>query len=336
MLKHVAASALAAVLGLALAVPATAQPVEETSMTLPALTLGFAPTYIADEMGFWTKRGLKVAMHSITGIGSMNAVLSGSVDFTNSSGPTVIRANVRGQKVLGIGSTYDGLPFELVVRKEVLDAAGVTENSPLDKRVQAIRGKKISLTSPNTIPHGYLRYFARKGGLNPDRDFQIASMAAEAGLAGLKTGAIDGYVQGPPWTVIATHQGLAVRLDSSLRGSMPEMLPFAYNIVAAKPETCEKRPSVCQKLMDGYLEGMIYMNDKPAESLAILQKRMPGGDREVFQEAFDLTRKATPRTTKINEKGLQNAQELSIDALMIKPEEKLAKFDDIFTNKFTK
>ena len=60
MLKHVAASALAAVLGLALAVPATAQQLEETSMTLPALTLGFAPTYIADEMGFWTKRGLKV------------------------------------------------------------------------------------------------------------------------------------------------------------------------------------------------------------------------------------------------------------------------------------
>ena len=63
---------------------------------------------------------------------------------------------------------------------------------------------------------------------------------------------------------------------------------------------------------------------------------MPGGDRDVFQEAFDLTRKATPRTTKINEKGMQNAQELSVDALMIKPEEKLAKFDDIFTNKFTK
>jgi ABC-type nitrate/sulfonate/bicarbonate transport system substrate-binding protein len=335
MLKTVAAATLAASI-VAAAPYATGQQMEETSMTLPALTLGFSPTYIADEMGFWTKRGLKVNMHSITGIGSMNAVLSGSVDFTNSSGPTVIRANVRGQKVQGIGSTYDGLPFELVVRKEILDAAGVTESSPLEKRAQAIKGKKISLTSPNTIPHGYLRYFARKGGLNPDRDIQIASMAAEAGLAGLKTAAIDGYIQGPPWTVVATHQNLAVRLDSSLRGSMPELLPFAYNIVAAKPETCEKRPSVCQKLMDGYLDGMLYMNDHPDESLAILQKRMPGGDREVFKEAFDLTRKSTPRTTKINDKGLLNAQELSIDAVMIKPEEKLARFDGIFTNKFTK
>jgi ABC-type nitrate/sulfonate/bicarbonate transport system substrate-binding protein len=334
MLKTVAVAALV-VAGTVIASAATAQE-EETSMTLPAQTLGFSPTYIADELGFWAKRGLKVKLHDITGIGSMNAVLAGSVDFTNSSGPTVIRANIRGQKVLGIGSTYDGLPFELVVRKEVLDAAGVTENSPLEKRAQAIRGKKISLTSPNTIPHGYLRYFARKGGLNPDRDFQLASMAAEAGLAGLKTAATDGYVQGPPWTVIATHQNLAVRLDSALRGQMPEMLPFAYNIVAARPETCEKRPTVCQKLMDGYLDGMLYMNDHPDESLAILIKRMPGGDREVFKEAFDLTRKSTPRTTNINEKGMVNAQELSVDGQMIKAEEKLASFDGIFTNKFTK
>jgi ABC-type nitrate/sulfonate/bicarbonate transport system substrate-binding protein len=309
---------------------------EETSMTLPALTLGFSPTYIADELGFWTKRGLKVSMHSITGIGSMNAVLAGSVDFTNSSGPTVIRANIRGQKVLGIGSTYDGLPFEIVVRKEVAAAAGVTETSPIEKRAQAIKGKKISLTSPNTIPHGYLRYFARKGGLNPDRDIQLASMAAEAGLAALRNAATDGYVQGPPWTVVATHMGIAVRLDSSLRGQMPDMLPFAYNIVAAKPETCDKRPTVCQKLMDGYLEGMLYMNDHPKEALEILKKRMPGGDQAAFVDAFELTRKGTPRTTKINERGIQNAQELSVDGLMIKPEEKLASFAGIFTNKFTK
>jgi ABC-type nitrate/sulfonate/bicarbonate transport system substrate-binding protein len=319
-----------------LAAPAAAQQMEETSMTLPALTLGFSPTYIADELGFWTKRGLKVNMHSITGIGSMNAVLSGSVDFTNSSGPTVIRANIRGQKVLGIGSTYDALPFEIVVRQEIADAAGVTETSPIEKRAQAIKGKKISLTSPNTIPHGYLRFFARKGGLNPDRDIQLASMAAEAGLAALRSAATDGYVQGPPWTVVATHQNLAVRLDSSLRGQMPEMHPFAYNIVAAKPETCEKKPTVCQKLMDGYLEGMIYLLDHPKESLAILVKRMPGGQQAAFEEAFELTRKGTPRTTKINPKGMENAQELSVDGLMIKPEEKLANFDGIFTNKFTK
>src|ERR1044071_5671482 len=108
--------ALAFAFSAALAQPAASQPTEETSIALPVLTISFAQTYIADELGFWTKRGLKVKLHDIAGIGSMNAVLAGSVDFTNSSGPTVIRANIRGQKVLGIGSTLGGLACDLGAR----------------------------------------------------------------------------------------------------------------------------------------------------------------------------------------------------------------------------
>ena len=59
----------------AAATPARAA-VEETSLALPALALIFAPIYIADEKGFWTKHELKVKLHDIVGIGSMNAVFA--------------------------------------------------------------------------------------------------------------------------------------------------------------------------------------------------------------------------------------------------------------------
>jgi ABC-type nitrate/sulfonate/bicarbonate transport system substrate-binding protein len=328
------AAALAA--AVALAPAADAQQMEEASMALPALTLGFSPTYIADAMGFWTKRGLKVTLHDIVGIGSMNAVLAGSVDFTNSSGPTVIRANIRGQKVLGIGSTYDGLPFEIVVNPEVMTKAGITASSPIEKRAASLKGLKVTVTSPNTIPHAYLRYFARKGKIDPERDIQVVSMPPEAGLAALKNGTTQGYVQGPPWPQIATHQKIGVALDSSIRGTLPDILPFAYNIVAARPDTCEKKPSVCQKLMDGYLDGMMYMHEHPKEALAILAKKMPGSDPAVFKESFELSEKGTPRTTKINEKGMENAQILSIEGGMIRADEKLSSLKDVYTNKFAK
>jgi ABC-type nitrate/sulfonate/bicarbonate transport system substrate-binding protein len=335
MLKTIVPAALA-VAAIGLAPPLAAQQMEEASMALPALTLGFSPTYIADAMGFWTKRGLKVTLHDIVGIGSMNAVLAGSVDFTNSSGPTVIRANIRGQKVLGIGSTYDGLPFEIIVTPDVMTKAGITAGSPIEKRAASLKGLKVTVTSPNTIPHAYLRYFARKGKIDPERDIQVVSMPPEAGLAALKNGTTQGYVQGPPWPQIATHQKIGLVLDSAIRGTLPDILPFAYNIVAAKPETCEKKPSVCQKLMDGYLDGMIYMHDHPKESLEILAKKMPGSDPEVFKESFELTEKGTPRTNKINERGMEHAQIISIEGGMIRADEKLASFKDVFTNKFTK
>ena len=330
------AIAIAIAAGGTITPPAAAQQMEETSMALPALTIGFAPTYIADAKGFWTKRNLKVSLHDIVGIGSMNAVLAGSIDFSNSSGPTIIRANIRGQKVLGVGSTLDGLPFELIVRRDFAKAAGVTEKSPLDKRMAALKGKKISITSVNTIPHVYLRYLLQKGGLNPERDVTVVSMPPEAGIASLKGGTTDGYIQGPPWPMIAMRQADGVRLATAIRGDLPEMTPFAFNIVVTRPEVCVKRPGVCQKLLDGYLEGMLFMHEHPEESIAILAKKMPKIDPAVLEESFDLTLKWTPKTTRMNMKGLENSQELMIVGGMIKAGEKLAGFDAIVTNKFTK
>jgi ABC-type nitrate/sulfonate/bicarbonate transport system substrate-binding protein len=313
-----------------------AAPVEETTMALPALTIGFAPTYIADAKGLWTRRGLKVTLHDIVGIGSMNAVLAGSIDFSNSSGPTIIRAHARGQKVLGIGSTLDGLPFELVVSQSLAKSAGVDDKSPFDKRMQALKGKKISLTSPNTIPHAYLRYILHKAGLNPERDVTVVSMPPDAGIAALKSGTTDGYVQGPPWPLIAIKQANGVRLASALRGDLPDMLPFAFNVVVTRPEVCEKRPSVCQKLMEGYVEAMNFMHENPQESLAILAKKMPKVDAAVLQESFDLINNVTPKTAQMNVKGLEHAQELMLVGGMLKPDEKLKSFDPIFSNKYTK
>jgi len=332
--KVIIAAAAAFVLGFG--PPAAAQQREETSLALPALTAFFASTYIAADAGLWTKHGLDVKLTQITGIGAMNAVLSSSVDFSNSSGPSIIRSNIRGQKLVAIGSTLDALPFELVVRKDIADAAGLTLKTPIAKRAEALKGKKVSVDSPNTIVHGYLRYFARAGGINPERDMTVASMQPEVALAGLKAREIDGAVLSTPFSAAAERQGTGKIVVSSLAGDFPEMLPFTFNVIPARPEFCNQKPGVCQKLMDGYLDALNFIQDKPKESLEILQKRMGGIDPTDLAGAFEHVRKWTPRTTKVLEEGMRHSQELMLAGQMIKEDEKLTSFADIYTNKFTK
>jgi len=327
---------LAVAAAFAVARPVAAQPAEETSLALPALTLVFSPIYIADSAGLWEKRGLKVKMHDITGIGAMNAVLAKSVDFSSSSGPTIIRAHVRGQKVQGIAETLNGLAIEIVLRKDVAEAAGVTAASPIEKRAQALKGKIASLTSPNTIPHAHLRYLARRGGVDPEREITVVSNQAPAGLAALKRGDVHAYVQGPPWTPTAVQQGIGVLLSSPLRGDLPEIAPLAFNIVVTRAGFCEEKPGVCAKMADGVTDAMNYMHDHPKESVELLRKRMPNIDPQVFAESFELIRKWTPRSSKVSEKSLANAQQLMLVGGMLKPEEKLASFAEIYTNKFAK
>jgi ABC-type nitrate/sulfonate/bicarbonate transport system substrate-binding protein len=314
--------------------PAPAQQMEEATFALPAITFAFVPAYIAEDLGFWTKRGLKVKQTVITGIGAMNAVLSKSVEFSISSMPTVIRANVRGQKVLAIGGAFEGTAVEVVMRKDVAQAAGITETSPLAQRANALKGKTVAMLAPNTIVHGYLRYFARKGGIDPERDFKIAIMSQEASIAALKSNQVDAMAQVLPYSTISIHNGTAMMLTSGPRGEFPELNPFALNGITSPMGFCETKESMCRKMVEGYHEAMIYLLDHPKEAGEILKKRVTGMDEAAFQDAFAMTRKWTPRTMKISDQGIKNAQELMVIGGMLKEEEKLASFGEIYTNKY--
>ena len=50
-------------------------------MALPAVGFPFTAGYVADGLGLWEKHGLRVKTIVIAGVGSTNAVISGSADF---------------------------------------------------------------------------------------------------------------------------------------------------------------------------------------------------------------------------------------------------------------
>jgi ABC-type nitrate/sulfonate/bicarbonate transport system substrate-binding protein len=325
----------AAVFGAAFAVagPAAA---EDVSVALPAHSLTFSTNYIGDELGLWSKRGLTTKTTLIPGVGSANAVLAGSVDVTVVSGPTVIRAAARGQKLLIIATTLDRVQVELVLAKATAEAAGLGANASLQSRVGAMRGKKFAVESINSVVHATLRYVARKGGLDPERDIVVSAMQPPAMLAGLKSGAIDGFAMSLPWPLIPVQQGAAVRIASGLRGEFPELMPFAYTALVARPDFCDAKPSICERIVAGYGEAADYLHQKPKESIEILKKRLPAMDPGVFAEAFELVRQSTPKSPRIEETGLARAQDFMLVTGMMTEGEKLASFKDIYTNKFVK
>ncbi len=338
MKRATAAMAFGLVAGLGSAGSASAA--DDAVLALPAINMGFAPAYIAEHEGYWSKRGLDMKIVEITGIGSMNAVLANSADFSISSGMTIIRANIRGRKVIEIAHTYDGLIEEIVVSKKLADAAGVTANSPIEKRAALLKGLKVALGGPNTLPHAYLRMFARKGGLDPERDFQIAAMQPPAALAALRSGAIGAFAGTLPQPIQAVDGGFGMLLSSGLRGGkdgngdFPELLPIALNGVMATPAECEKKPTYCARMVAGIADGLTFLHAHPKEAVAILQKRIPGMAPDVFQKSFDLLLKWIPKTPRMDDAKFAHAQQVMLEGHMIKPSEKLTSFEKIYTNKF--
>src|SRR5213078_1586229 len=107
---------------------------------LPAQTLTFSAAFIAEDAGFYRQENLKVSHRFLVGVASPNAVIAGSADFTIGTGPVFLRAAAQGQRMLAIVNLVDKPLVELVLRKDVADAAGITDKTPLAERAKAMKG----------------------------------------------------------------------------------------------------------------------------------------------------------------------------------------------------
>ena len=110
--------ALALLLAVAPAKAAEQKP-EAATLAIPGLTLAFSLTFLAADLDLWQKHGVKIEVREVAGLGSINAAISGSVEFAEPSGLSLTRAAARGQKLLAIVETVDRPVTQLVVRNDI-------------------------------------------------------------------------------------------------------------------------------------------------------------------------------------------------------------------------
>ncbi len=315
--------------------PARAE-TETASLAIPVLSLTFSPNYIAADKGFWRDQGLEVKFASIPGVGATNAVLAGSVDFTNTAASAFLRAVARGQKLVAIGNTLERVQIELVMSKAFLQARNFNPDAPVEDRAKALKGAKIAVDAPNSIVHGYIRYAAKKAGLDPERDITVSPMAPPAMIAAMRSGQVDGLAMSRPWPSMMRQEGVGLTVLSSPQGDFAELHPFNYNLIVTRPGFCEAKPSVCRKLMAGFNQALAFMHDNVPETLAILGKRFDKTDPAMVKDAFDGVLAGTPRTATVKEIGFTHAQSYMAYAGILQPEEMLKTFTGIYSNDYLK
>ena len=322
--------AAAAVGALAWGGPANAEGMESTSLALPATTVTFLPVYVAADEGMWKKLGLDVALHDITGMGSTNAMLAGSVDFAVQSGPSLIRGNIRGRHMQGIAEMADHEAFALVVRKASFPS--LDWKGSLKDRVAALKGKKISVDSPNTVVDVLLRYYAEKAGLNAKTDMTEVYMQPTEAIAAMVSGAIDAAMLNYPWVETAERQG-AVMLVNAIT-ELPELTPTIATTTTAREGFCDSHQSICTKLAHGYVLAHKFIHEHPKEALEVALKRMPKANSSDLEKSLQVLLTALPEVPRYNVADFPHTQELMIFGGMMRKDEAQASFDKMFTNQY--
>jgi NitT/TauT family transport system substrate-binding protein len=316
------------------ATPAMAQ--LHTTLALPSITPGFTAIYVAQDRGLWKDQGLDVAVSQIAGVGTINAVIAGSIDFSGSTAGTLIRAAVAGQRMMAIANLTDRPMDEVVLRKDIAGQRGFDPAAPLAQRAALVKGLRIAVDAINTINHGFLRYVARKGGLDADRDVTVAPMQSPTMAAALTAKAIDGFSVSQPWTTAVVFDGGAVRLVSVPGGDFPELVPFGGGIIVTRPDFCRQQHDICMKLGHGIVEAAHFMRDHPAEALAILKPRFAQLGEATLAAAFESYRAATPESLAPTAAILASSQKFEIDTGLTKPEDMLQSFDGMHSGDFVR
>ncbi|MGE0800333.1 MAG: ABC transporter substrate-binding protein [Lautropia sp.] len=327
-----------AVLACAVALPVLSfaqKPLEETTMAIPATSLSFTVSYIADDLDLWAKHGMKVESKIVRGVGALNAVISKNMEFTQSSGSSFTRAAARGQRMLAIATTIDRPFAQIALRKDLADAGGFDAAKPLAERAKLLKDRTIAVDSVNSVVHAYLRLIAIAGGVDPNA-IKITPMEASSMAAAMAAGKIDGFAMTLPWALGPVLDGKAVMLANGLAGDPGDLVPFAHELVVTQPETCAKKKQLCEAMGKVFIDAARYIHADPAGTQAILAKRFPSLSPAVLSAAVEQLRGATPRDARVSEAHLLNVERYNVRAGLLKEEEAVKGVADLFTNDYVR
>jgi NitT/TauT family transport system substrate-binding protein len=315
-------------------VAAQAQQAIDVVIALPSPTLTFSAPFLAEDAGLYKAEGLNVSHRILVGVESVNAVIGGSADFADSTGPVFLRANAKGQALLAIANLIDKPLAEMVLRKDVYESLGVKEGMSLKERGALLKGRTIAIQGVGSIIHVWERVVVARGGLDPENDVRIAPMDPPAMLAAMQTKAVDGFATSPPYTTEPVLTGSAVMFASAVQGIAPDLIPFPYSIIMTRPETCQREPEKCKRVVHALAAATRMIHDQPDKALGILSQRFRQMDPAVLAAAWKTVVQAHATDLRVTASVLATGDRVNVEAQLLKPDEQLKSYDGLFTDKY--
>ena len=305
MVRYLIASVVAALLLGPDSVRSVASAQTPTTIALPAQSLLFAPIYIAQERGLFTKHGIEPKIIYAAGPAVVPALIGKSADFTSISGAIHLAAAARNQMLLGIANTQDKITTDIVVRADVAKKLNFPANADFAAKMKALKGLTIGVDAVNGLPHSVIRFLAVKAGMNPETDFTITALQPPAMLAALKAGTIDAMAFSPPFSLLAVSEG-GVPWIVGPTVNLPEFKSFPYNVILVRPDYCDANKDRCQGFVNALRDAIALMKADPAQSLQSLSKTFDKMDPAVLKASYEVFAEFQQQDLKLTTEMLQN------------------------------
>jgi len=228
----------------------------------------YLPLFVAQEAGYFSKRGVSVNLSLLSATASAQAVISGKVDVYQ-GGASTIHANVGGSDLIYIGASVDRSTLVLFGQK------GLTT-------LESLRGKSVATTSVGAFGEIAIRKTAAEHGMEVGKDIKlIYHKGPPDAFTTFTVGNADGLIITSPQSDIARDKGYPVILDYYKEG---------FRIVGpgtgAARAFVQKHPITLKFFLMGYLDGLKRTIDDPAFANAVQSKYTKISDSKLLEQGY--------------------------------------------------
>lgn len=315
--------ALALLLALAplLARPAEGAQLRPLKITQAVDALQFMVMYVARANGYFADEGFDPEVIITAGGGpEVQALIAKEVDFSATGAPINFFSAERGKPVVAVHSLLSRSILNVVLRRDVAQARGITSESPMEARLAALKGLTVGVTRPGSLSHMVGTYFVRRAGLRPQEDTKLLAIGGgDALMASLASGKIDAFVFSSPIPEMSVKRGDAIMLINNAAGEYVPLREYAQNYLCVRPEFLRENPEAVRKVVRALTRANRWIHEAPPpQTAAAVRRFFPAIAPEVLETTVGVVRDAVRADGIITERSIEVAQEVAIESGLLK------------------
>lgn len=217
--------------------------------------IGYAPLYLADQMGFFDDHGADVDVQSFESkTDSKSALAAGRIQGISTTVDTHVMSEASGMDlsiVLALDSSNGG--------------DGLSAKSDIPD-VKSLAGHTVALDTSGGASYFWFQYLLQKEGMTLD-DVQVVNMSSGDAGAAFVAGEVDAAVTWEPWLSKAkeTENGTVLVDSSSTPGVIVDALAMDKTFAETYPETVKA-------IVSGWYDALAYMESNPDDAYKIMME----------------------------------------------------------------
>ena len=249
--------------------------------------------FVTRDAGLWQKHNSdpRVVLFEAGSV-LAQAMLSGDVKMSISSGPAVIASRSQGAEAIIVAGFVNTLPYSLVSAKAIT-------------KWDQLKGKRISISRFGSGTDTAIRLTLRKFGLDPVKDVTILQMGSQPDrLRALAAGSIEATLVSPPLDLTAKKQGYNILVNLADLG-----IAYPQQVIETTDRFIRENPQGVKNFLKGFIEGVRYAGTYKDETKKLIAKYLKVTDAELLEATYQSYVQVTEYSGYPNIEGVRNAMD---------------------------